>query len=184
MKLVAIDSSARREGLTARMTMAAVDAAKGKGASVEVLFLRDLRLERCRQCDPDGWGQCRREGTCVIDDDFASVVSKLEAADALVFATPVYFGDLSESARAFTDRLRRISVSPSKKRFLQDLPTIGIAVAGGSGGGTPSCLGAIEKVLSTPGCLLVDLIPAARRNEHYKEATVRIAVEALVESRL
>ncbi len=181
MKLLAIDSSGREQGLTARMTAAAADAARRKGAEVEVLYLKDFRLERCRQCDPDGWGQCRREGTCVIEDDFPAIVAKLESCDALVFSTPVYFGDLSESAKALTDRLRRISVSANRKRLLHDLPTVGIAVAGGSGGGTPSCLAAIEKVLSTPGCLLVDLIPVARRNEHYKAETVRIAVEALVE---
>jgi len=39
------------------------------------------------------------EHRCIIEDDFNSVAAKLAAADAVVFASPVYFVDLSESLR-------------------------------------------------------------------------------------
>ena len=179
MKIVAIETSSRSNGLTARMAEGAVAGAREPGAETELVALRDHRIEVCRQCNPTGWGDCRENGQCVIEDDFAALVAKLEEADGLVFATPVYFGDLSEKAKAFTDRLRRVSVCPERKGFLRELPTIGIATAGGSGGGTASCMVSIEKVLSTAGCFVVDLIPVARRNEHYKEEVCRIAGKAL-----
>ena len=179
MKIVAIETSSRKDGLTARMAEGALAGARETWAETELVALRDHRIEVCRQCNPTGWGNCREKGQCVIDDDFATLVGKIEEADGLVLATPVYFGDLSEKARAFTDRLRRVSVCSERKGFLKELPAIGIAAAGGSGGGTASCMVSIEKVLSTAGCLVVDLIPVARRNEHYKEEVCRIAGKAL-----
>jgi multimeric flavodoxin WrbA len=141
--------------------------------------LQDLQIERCRMCEPNGWGDCRSRGSCVIKDDFAGVVDRLRQADRMIFATPVYFGDLSESAKAFTDRLRRIGVCPDDRAFLKNLPTLCIAVAGGGGGGATSCMASLEKSLSTPGCFVVDLVPVARRNEGYKAETLRLAGRAL-----
>jgi multimeric flavodoxin WrbA len=163
------------------MVRAVLDGVEEAGAETETVHLADLDIERCRMCDERGWGQCRREGACVIEDDFAGVVAGLEAADGFIFATPVYFGDLSESARAFTDRLRRISTGKPDRNFLGDLPTVGIAAAGGSGGGTTSCMASMEKVLGTPGCFVVDLIPVARRNRHYKAEVMKAAGRGLVD---
>jgi multimeric flavodoxin WrbA len=181
MKILAMETSSRPNGLTGRMTRAVLEGAQEAGAETELVALRDYTIECCRQCEETGWGECRTKGECVIDDDFSELVAKIEAADGFVLATPVYFGDLSEKAKAFTDRLRRISIGPERQSFLKGLPTIGLAAAGGSGGGTPSCLAAIEKVLTTPGCFVVDLIPVARRNEHYKAEVCRIAGKALAE---
>ena len=73
--------------------------------SSTVSTLPEMAIERCRQCDADGWGVCRARGSCVIEDDFAGLVERMREADAIVFATPVYFSDLSESLRAILDRL-------------------------------------------------------------------------------
>ena len=141
--------------------------------------LPQMAVERCRQCDERGWGTCRSEGQCVIEeDDFALVVDKIKTADAIVFATPVYFGDLSESMRALTDRLRRIAgvgtvrrtVLPTE-RFagMTDKRTIGVCVAGGGGGGAPSCTVSLEKVLRTSGFDVVDVVPVRRQNLEMKK---------------
>jgi multimeric flavodoxin WrbA len=179
MRVLAIDCSARADGLTARMSRAACDGAAQVGAQIEWVSLQDCKIERCRMCDPNGWGDCRRLGTCIIADDLAKLVEKLGAADRLIFATPVYFGDLSESAKAFTDRLRRTSTFPGRRQFLRNVPTLAIAVAGGGGGGIPTCLMNIERALSVPGCFLVDMVGVARRNAGYKIETLRLAGQAL-----
>ena len=83
----------------------------------------------------------------MIDDDFASLVERIRSSDAAVFATPVYFSDLSESMRAFLDRLRRICRHESGRAGIEGTPAVGICVAGGGGGGAPACVVALEKVL-------------------------------------
>ena len=163
MNVIAILGSRNSSGQTARACQALLEGA-ASGSTSEEIFLPRIRIERCRQCDENGWGACRSEGRCVIDDDFASVVEKLKAAERVVFANPVYFGDLSESLRAFLDRLRRISLHVNGKAGIAGKPAVGICVAGGGGGGAPSCAWSLEKVLNTCGFDVVDMIPARRQN--------------------
>jgi multimeric flavodoxin WrbA len=174
VKILILSGSRNREGQTARAINAirkGLTDAKGKS---EVIFLTELKLERCRQCDPDGWGLCRKEGRCVIEDDFASIVEKVKKADVLVFANPVYFGDLSESMRTFLERFRRTrfmrpgSGPPGPFPSAGGTPAIGLCSAGGSGNGTVSCAASLERVLQTCGFDVVDMIPVRRQNIEVK----------------
>ena len=162
MKVIAILGSRNQQGQTARACDALLE---GAGATdAERVFLPERRIERCRQCDANGWGLCRSEGRCVIEDDFASVAAALRGAERVVFANPVYFGDLSESLRAFLDRLRRIGRHENGKAGIAGKPAVGICVAGGGGGGAPACVASLEKVLATCGFDVVDLVPVRRQN--------------------
>lgn len=164
MKVVAIIGSRNLKGQTARAVGALAHGVKGVGGECEQIFLPPMKIERCRQCDDNGWGTCRTQGQCVIKDDFASIVSKINEADAVVFATPVYFGDLSESIRAFLDRLRRTCMHESGKQGIAGKKAVGICVAGGGGGGAPNCCVSMERVVSTCGFDLMDVVPVRRQN--------------------
>ena len=106
LKVVAVQSSPNMDGLTCQLAKAVLEGAKSKGAETELVHLNKLKIESCMAHDR-GWGTCRTEGKCMIQDDFQNLREKINKADALVFSTPVYFGDLSESAKRFFDRWRR-----------------------------------------------------------------------------
>jgi len=174
MSILILSGSRNREGQTARAINAVCKGISEAGGSSETIFLTELQLERCRQCDSDGWGLCRREGYCIIEDDFASIIEKIDAADLIVFANPVYFGDLSESMKGFLDRLRRTHFPkliaaggpgrPGSPPAAQGKPVIAICYAGGSGNGTTSCCANMERTLQICGFDVVDMIPARRQN--------------------
>ena len=164
MKALVILGSRNHEGQTARAAGALAAGFRSGDGEVEPLFLTERQIERCRQCDQDGWGLCRSEGRCIIEDDFAKVVEQIAAADVVVFANPVYFGDLSESTRAFLDRLRRICRHEAGKAKVAGKRAVGVCVAGGGGGGAPACTVSLEKVLATCGFDVVDMIPVRRQN--------------------
>jgi multimeric flavodoxin WrbA len=86
LKVIGIQSSPNPGGLR-----------RGEGAETELIHLNRLDVGSCKAHDR-GWGTCRREGKRMIEDDFQELREKINQADALVFSTPVYFGDLSESA--------------------------------------------------------------------------------------
>ena len=174
MKVLMILGSRNPQGQTARAVDAFCEGAEGGGSAVERLFLPGLEMERCRQCEDSGWGICRTEGKCVIEDDFAGLVEKIVEADAVVFATPVYYGDLSESMRAFLDRLRRICTHEEGRKKVEGKPALGICVAGGRGGGSPSCIVSLDKVLGTCGVAVVDMIPVRRQNLEYKLEVLKL----------
>ncbi|MFW6159449.1 MAG: flavodoxin family protein [Planctomycetota bacterium] len=179
MDILMISGSRNPEGKTGRAANALLERAQSAGAETESVFLPELEIDRCRQCDERGWGLCRREGRCVIDDDFASLVDKISAADALVVATPVYFSDLSESLRALLDRLRRTCTHEAGRERVEGTVAVGVCVAGGGGGGAPACCVSLEKVLRQCSCDVVDLVPVRRQNLDHKLDTLKLTGEWL-----
>lgn len=172
MKTIAISGSRNPDGQTARALAAIGRGIRSAGGEVEQVFLPTVRVERCRQCEDNGWGLCRREGRCVIDDDFAGLVDKVRRADLVVFGTPVYYSDLSESLRAFLDRLRRTCTHKDGKAGVEGKAAAGVCVAGGGGGGAPACCASLEKVLAACGFAVADMVPVRRQNLDAKLAVL------------
>ena len=179
MKAYLLSGSRNHNGQTAQAVQAVVKGLEKAGVECTTAFLPDYEIERCRQCDDNGWGMCRQNGHCVIADDFEILFQNLRLADVVVFATPVYYGDLSESMRAFTDRLRRVCTVEAVRLGLQGKPAIGVCVAGGGGGGAPECCVSLNKVLSNCGVDVVDLVPVRRQNLSMKLETLEIVGEWL-----
>ena len=174
MKVLVVSGSRNPAGQTATATNALVDGITAQGWEAEQAFLPQMNIERCRQCEDNGWGICRTEGKCTIEDDFALLVDKIKNADAVVFATPVYFGDLSESIKSFLDRLRRTCVNENGRNGIEGRVAVGVCVAGGGGGGAPACTVSLERILATCGFNVVDLIPVRRQNMAMKLEALNI----------
>ena len=181
MKVLCILGSRNPEGQTARAAQALLKGVSTQGHESELIILPELSVERCRQCENDGWGLCRKQGQCVIKDDIIVLIEKIRKADAIVFATPVYFGDLSESMRAFLDRLRRVCRHADDKCGVPGKPAVGICVAGGGGGGAPNCTVSLKAILQHCGFNVVDMVPARRQNLEMKLKVLPIVGAWLVE---
>ena len=164
MKLIALIGSRGKQGRTARAAGAWIEGFRSAGGEVEQYCLPELVIERCRQCDDDGWGDCLRKGKCIIDDDMQKLAEGIRSADAVLLATPVYWGELSESLRAFMDRLRRTALNKEGKKGIAEKPVYGICVAGGGGGASPECAGRMERIVRDCGMYFEDVITARRQN--------------------
>ena len=111
MKILAIVSSVNKDGKTAASARSLIEGAEAVGADGSLVFLTEMDQQRCRQCDSEGWRNCRYMGRCIIEDDFQKLVEEIREADIIVFATPVYFSDMSESIRGVLERLRRTCIT-------------------------------------------------------------------------
>lgn len=181
MKKIAIfTSSPNQDGLTAACGKAAKKGIESAGIEVNYIRLNDLDLKKCRACDR-GWGQCRDIHKCIIEDDFTKIQEQIQNIEACILITPVYYGEMSESAKTFFDRLRRCEATKDQKSFIQDKLIMGVAAAGGSGGGTLNCLSAIKNLFNHMGAKKHDLIGITQRNREYKIDTIRKAAEKLAE---
>lgn len=100
MKVIGICGSQRKGGNSEILLKAALARARECGCETEFIGLYDRDIEFC-----DGCCKCDVTQICEIDDDMKGVISKILAADAVIFATPTYFGDVSGTMKNFLDRL-------------------------------------------------------------------------------
>ena len=184
MQILMLSGSRNRKGNTARAMEAIGKGVMKAGGNAESIFLTELDIERCRQCNKDGYGICISKHRCIIKDDFASVVAKVKGADLVVFVSPVYFLDLSESMRAFLERLRR--TVPDSARYIPyndpigGTSAIGVCLAGKNGGGATNCCLNLEKTIKECGFDVVDMIPLRRQNLEFKLPILELTGEWLV----
>ena len=175
MTIFIISSSPNKDGLTAACANAAIEGVRAAGVDIEEIRLNDHHVDKCHACN-DGWGTCLKEHCCQELDDFQNLHARLAQAEGIVLVTPVYWGEMSESAKAFTDRLRRCEATREPgQSILFKKPVIAVAAAGGSGGGMISCLASMERWIQHVQARTFDLIPVNRWSREYKLIAIRAA---------
>lgn len=97
--ILAISSSPRIGGNTETMLDVAISILESHGACVEKIQLKKLNGGPCIACSG-----CVKTGCCVLKDDYTSLNDKIEAANHLIFATPIYFGSMCAQLKALIDR--------------------------------------------------------------------------------
>ena len=100
MKKVFIVSSSLR-GLS-NSEILAHEAERGAiegGNEVVFLSLKGKDIKFCIGCLA-----CQKTGKCVQKDDMAEMIGKVQNADVLIFATPIYYYELSGQLKTFLDR--------------------------------------------------------------------------------
>ena len=115
-------------------------------------------------------------------DDFQLLHARVLQADALFLVTPVYWGEMSEVAKSFTDRLRRCEATNREASLLKAKPLLAVAAAGGSGNGTITCLAGIERWAQHIGMQVWDLIGVRRWSRDYQLQAIRAAALACAQS--
>lgn len=106
MKVVAINSSPKGQaGNTNVLVSAFLKGAREAGAETINIFLAEKQIEHCKGCHTC-WS--RGPGQCVTSDDMQAILSQLAGANVIVFATPVYFGNISGMLKVFMDRMTMI----------------------------------------------------------------------------
>lgn len=105
MKIIAVNGSPRKNGNTAAMLEHALKGAESKGAETETVHLYSLKYTGCVSCLSCKLKNTPNRARCAINDDLSPVLGKLLMADAIVFGSPLYFGDLTSGMRALIERL-------------------------------------------------------------------------------
>lgn len=181
MRICILSGNPRKEGLCQSIIDAAKIGAIDNGAEVEEIRLCDYKLLCCQVCG-DGWGKCRDENYCIFGQDgFDDIKSSIQASDAIIFATPVYWEETSEALKSFMDRLRRCEFNGTS--VLRDKQVLIIASAGGTGNGLLTCFEQIQRFCRHTGALVFDYIAVNRWNSDYKRKATNAAAYALAGGR-
>ncbi|MCD8205229.1 MAG: flavodoxin family protein [Clostridia bacterium] len=98
--IIIISSSPRRDGNSELLCQQFAKGAMDAGNDVHVIYLYAVNINFCRGCY-----YCYDNGACVQRDDMNEINEMMKNADVLVFATPVYFYQISGQLKTFLDRM-------------------------------------------------------------------------------
>lgn len=102
MKVVAFNGSPRKEGNTAHLMAVLGEELGAAGVSCEVVRVGGRRVHGCTACYKCFANKDRR--CSVTSDALNDWVAKMEQADGIVLASPVYFTDVTAEMKALIDR--------------------------------------------------------------------------------
>lgn len=111
-KKVLIVSTSIRKGSNSEILAQEVErGALDAGNEVEFVSLAGREIGFCRGCLA-----CQKTGNCVIRDEMDALIGKVREADAIVFAPPIYYYEMSGQMKVFLDRCNPLYISDYKFR--------------------------------------------------------------------
>lgn len=142
---------------------------KRLGNEVEHICINKKNIKKCLACGKRGWGICLEEHKCIQNDNFNEIYEYMSNFDAYIFITPVYFWEMSESAKTFFDRLKRCDAFNDNSK-IKGKKIVCIACAGGSGNGTEETLKSFDILDHFLKTKMIGRIPVTKANfENQKE---------------
>ena len=100
MKVLAINSSARKDGNTAILINRVFEKLNKEGIETEMIQLAGQIIEPCKAC----WA-CDGQGNCVHrKDQFRDIFDKMKESAGIVLGSPVYSANISANMQALLER--------------------------------------------------------------------------------
>lgn len=100
-KVLIILGSPRRNGNSTILAGRVRDGVLAAGGACEVVYLNAMKIGPCQGCDSCLHDENRR---CAVNDDMQCLYPKLQEADALLLAGPIYMFSVSAQLKLFLDR--------------------------------------------------------------------------------
>lgn len=134
-----INGSPRINGATAKALKEMEKIFEEQKVEVEIVNVGTMPVRGCIAC-----GSCYKTGKCAIDDIVNELAPKLEAADGLVVASPVYYASANATIIAVLDRLFYSTRFPKTMK-------VGAAIATARRGGITATFDQLNKYFTISG---------------------------------
>ena len=109
MKIVALQASPRVGGNCDVLMDEMIKGIEENGGEVEKFYLERCEIAPCKACM-----HCAENPECIRADDGNKIIDELVAADGVIFATPIYYGQMSAQGKLIIDRFYAIGQNPDK----------------------------------------------------------------------
>lgn len=98
-KVIVISTSFRRGGNSDTLADEFIRGAIESGNEVEKISLKGKTIGFCKGCLA-----CQKTQVCVIKDNAVEIAEKVKNTDVIVFATPIYYYEMSGQMKTLLDR--------------------------------------------------------------------------------
>lgn len=117
-KIVVISTSLRANSNSDALANEFIRGAQDAGLDVEKISIVDKNIQFCKGCLA-----CQKLGRCVIKDDVNDIMAKVLNADVVVWATPIYYYEMSGQMKTLIDRMNAMYSQDYKFRDIYMLTT-------------------------------------------------------------
>ena len=101
-KILVLNGSPRKNGATASLIKAFTEGAAEAGNEIREAYIHGMEIRNCLGCD----ACMKTHAGCVQKDEgMAEIYEDLAWCDVIVFASPVFFGNVSAQMKAVIDRM-------------------------------------------------------------------------------
>ena len=108
-KVLIITTSIRAKSNSDILAEKVAEGAREAGHDVEVISLKEKKIGFCKGCLA-----CLKTRKCLIADDAVEIAEKVKESDTLVFATPIYYYEMSGQMKTLLDRMNPLYSSDYK----------------------------------------------------------------------
>ncbi len=116
--VLVISTSLRAKSNTDILAERLIAGARDAGHQVEHISLKGKKINFCIGCLA-----CQKTLKCVQKDDAAEIAEKVKNADTLVFATPIYYYEMSGQMKTLLDRMNPLYASDYRFRRIYMIST-------------------------------------------------------------
>jgi multimeric flavodoxin WrbA len=125
MKVIGVLSSPHgKKSVTLPLVEAALEGARGEGATTGLIDVCKLKINYCKGCHT-----CYLKGKCPQNDDLHDVMEQFLAADGFVLSSPNYIGNVTAQMKTLMDRM----TDAVHSKLLYGKYGFSVATAGGGG---------------------------------------------------
>lgn len=117
-RIIVISTSLRNGSNSDLLADKFADGARAAGNDVEKISLVDKNIQFCKGCLA-----CQKLGRCIIKDDVNEIMAKVLNADVVVWATPVYYYEMSGQMKTLIDRMNAMYAQDYRFRDVYLLAT-------------------------------------------------------------
>lgn len=117
-KIIVISTSLRPGSNSDMLADKFIEGAKTAGHDVEKVSLEGKTIQFCKGCMA-----CQKLGHCVINDDVNAIMAKVLDSDVVVWATPIYYYEMSGQMKTLIDRMNAMYTQEYRFREVYMLTT-------------------------------------------------------------
>ena len=114
MDALGINGSPRIGGNSDILLDKALEGCRDKGAHTEKIILNTLKFSPCQECENH-----KSDGTCILEDDMQAVYQKVQDADVIILASPIFFGSLSAQTKMMIDRFQCLWIAKFREYVIK-----------------------------------------------------------------
>lgn len=117
-KVLIISTSLRMNSNSDILAKECERGARDAGLDVEYVSLKGKEIKYCIGCL-----SCQKTNKCVLKDDVADIMAKVKEAEVIVYATPIYYYEMSGQMKTLLDRLNPLYTSDYNFRDIYMIAT-------------------------------------------------------------